>query len=249
MAATVKPIPGGDWSKDELGERRLYRRVASIIEARINSGEFPDGSKLPTERDLSAALGVSRTIVREALIALEIAGLIRIRMGAGVFVTSPRGRGDWAVAKVAAIDDAGPFEIIDARLGVEPEVAANAASRHTESHIRRLESAIGIMIEEHRANVPREEGDKQFHLVLAEASGNAVLTHLVAELWELNQDTLWEIFQEWVRQPRLRLVWIEDHKRILETVRQGDRRKARAAMRQHLRNVERSLKDSPIGNE
>lgn len=249
MALNLKPKPGRDWPKADLGERRLYRRVASIIEARINSGEFPDGSKLPTERDLSGALGVSRTIIREALIALEIAGLIRIRMGAGVFVTSPGGRDDWAVTKTAPIGDAGPFELIDARLGVEPEVAANAASRRTEAHLRRLEAAIGVMIEEHRANVPHEKGDKQFHLVLAEASGNAILTHLVAELWELSQNTLWEIFQEWVRQPRLRLTWIEDHKRILETVRLGDRRKARAAMRQHLRNVERSLKDVPIGNE
>ena len=238
-----------DLASVDLGERRLYRRVADVIEARIRSGEFPEGSRLPTERELSAALGVSRTVLREALIALEISGLIKIRMGSGVFVTAVKKPAGLPASDLSPIEDAGPFEIIDARMGVEPEVAANAASRRTPNHILRLEAAIEVLIEEHRNNAARQEGDKQFHLALADASGNAILAHLVSELWQLNQSVLWDIYREWVRQPRLRLLWIEDHQRILEAIRRGDRRKARAAMRQHLRNVEQSLKEVPIGTE
>ena len=247
MVSASKARAGSVWQGADLGERRLYRKVATLIEARIKSGEFVDGSKLPTERDLSASFGVSRAIIREALIALEIAGLVRIRMGSGVFVTSPKVIEE--DLDLTPIDEVGPFELTDARLNIEPEVAANAATRRTPEHIRQLEAAIEVMIEEHRTNAPHEKGDRQFHLILAEASGNTIVTHLVAELWKLNQNTLWEIFLEWVRQPRLRLVWIEDHRRIVDAVRRGDRRKARAEMRRHLQNIQEALKSVPIGTD
>ena len=68
---------------------RLYRQIAGQIVALIDSGEFSEGSRLPPERELAGLLGVSRTSVREAIIALEIAGRVEVRVGTGIFVTAP----------------------------------------------------------------------------------------------------------------------------------------------------------------
>ena len=69
---------------------RLYRMISRQIAEKIHAGEFPVGSRLPSERDLAAGLRVSRTTVREALIALELDGYVEIRIGAGVFVVDSR---------------------------------------------------------------------------------------------------------------------------------------------------------------
>ena len=70
--------------------RRLYRQIADQIRALIRSGEFAVGSRLPPERDLAKQLGVSRPSVREALIALEVEGLVDVRIGSGIYVSCPR---------------------------------------------------------------------------------------------------------------------------------------------------------------
>ena len=69
---------------------RLYRQIAGQIAALIDNGEFPAGSRLPAERELATLLGVSRTSVREAIISLEIAGRVEVRVGSGIFVAEPR---------------------------------------------------------------------------------------------------------------------------------------------------------------
>src|SRR5664279_116313 len=110
--------------------RRLYRQIADQIRTLIRSGEFPAGSRLPPERDLAKQLGVSRPSVREALIALEVEGLVEVRIGSGIYVLGPSRR--VAVPGAAANDGgseatAGPFELLRARYVVEGECAALAA--------------------------------------------------------------------------------------------------------------------------
>src|SRR4029079_10880546 len=79
--------------------RRLYRQIAAQLRALISAREYPVGSRLPPERDLSVQLGVSRPSVREALIALEVEGLIEVRMGSGIYVRAQDGD---AAARAAA---------------------------------------------------------------------------------------------------------------------------------------------------
>ncbi|MFL6716655.1 MAG: FadR/GntR family transcriptional regulator, partial [Burkholderiaceae bacterium] len=69
--------------------QRLYRQISNQLRELIVGGEFPLGSRLPSERDLSVQLGVSRPSLREALIALEVEGYIEVRMGSGIYVCEP----------------------------------------------------------------------------------------------------------------------------------------------------------------
>src|SRR5215207_10497264 len=105
---------------------RLYQRVAQEVGELIRRGEFPIGQRLPSERDLARQLGVSRPVVREAMIALEIAGLVDIKTGSGIYV---RNAVPESVQPVVIFDvGPSPFEVIAVRKMLEPEVAFAAAS-------------------------------------------------------------------------------------------------------------------------
>src|SRR3954452_273971 len=108
-----------------VASQRLYQQVAGQLGELIRQGEFRQGDRLPPERDLAKVLGVSRPTVREAMIALEIAGLVEVRVGAGTFIT------DRAAAANGAprFDSTGasPLQAIAARRMIEPPIAALAA--------------------------------------------------------------------------------------------------------------------------
>ena len=114
---------------------RLYRMIADQIASKIRTGEFQPGRRLPSERELADQLQVSRTSVREALIALELEGFVEVRVGTGVFVLDAReGSGSIDGKDTGSHqlrDDIGPFEMISVHLLVEPECAALAAKNAT----------------------------------------------------------------------------------------------------------------------
>src|SRR5690242_1061686 len=138
-----------------IATQRLYQQAAQQIRELIARGEFRPGDRLPPERDLARKLGISRPTVREAMVALEIAGLIEIRTGAGIFVSAaaPANGGAEARAATAASFDAGPspLELLAARRMIEGEIAAEAARLATDEHF----AAIGETIDEMKAELVR----------------------------------------------------------------------------------------------
>ncbi|RFQ16905.1 FadR family transcriptional regulator, partial [Pseudomonas sp. ATCC 13867] len=105
-----------------VDNKRLYRQIADQLRALIESGEFPPGSRLPAERDLAKQLGVSRASVREALIALEVIGLVDVRVGNGVIVCEPPMElVDAPVMELASRDQ---WREIDPELGIEVDFNA-----------------------------------------------------------------------------------------------------------------------------
>src|SRR5258708_3565842 len=154
-----------------LEPQRLYRQIADQIQELIRSGEFPPGSRLPPERTLAVQLGVSRPSLREAMIALEIAGAVTVQTGSGIYVRT----GLPSAASVpAAIPDSGPgpFELIGARRVIESQIAGLAAELARPTDIDRLSAAIAQMVEEDRQGAVDEEADRSFHIALAEATRN-----------------------------------------------------------------------------
>src|SRR6187200_2430011 len=121
-----------------VDNRRLYRQIADQIAALIDAGEYSSGQRLPPERDLARQLGVSRPSVREALIALEVEGLVEVRIGSGIYVrgAAPGGGSPGGPAEAAA----GPFELLRARYVIEAECAALAARSARAPQLRALES-------------------------------------------------------------------------------------------------------------
>src|SRR5471030_1053834 len=151
--------------------RRLYRQIADQISALIIDGEYTPGSRLPAERDLAKQLGVSRPSVREALIALEVEGLLDVRVGSGIYVTQPgeRRQGD------VLAGDSGPFEVIRARRLIEGECAALAAKSAGPAQVRAIREAHVNMVRESKRHHNPLDADREFHVRIAGASANSAL--------------------------------------------------------------------------
>jgi GntR family transcriptional regulator, transcriptional repressor for pyruvate dehydrogenase complex len=212
--------------------RRLYRQIADQLRALIAAGEFALGSRLPPERDLAAQLGVSRPSVREALIALEVEGLVEVRMGSGIYVTALEA----AAAARGAEAALGPFDIIRARQLIESELAALAARHRTATILKRLRAAVKLMEDDIARGVMPIRGDRDFHVALAEASDNAALVRVVTELFDERNNPLFEQLGRHFENARSWRQAVVEHRAVVRTVAAGDVAGARAAMRAHLGN-------------
>ena len=214
-----------------VGNTRLYRQIAEQLSALIASGEFAPGARLPAERELAASLGVSRASVREAIISLEIAGLIEVRVGTGIFVVATAGK------RVAEGDDGpGPFDLLSARSLIEGEIAALAAEKAKAADVVALNGAIERMQGHIDDFGVREDSDREFHLALASATGNGALELVVDGLWSQRAE-LWGRMQHHFHTPELAAQTLQDHRAIARAVAAHKPDAARAAMRRHLTRV------------
>ncbi|SHG64173.1 FadR/GntR family transcriptional regulator [Massilia sp. CF038] len=216
-------------------EPRLYRVVASRIQELIEQENIKPGERLPSERDLAAKLSVSRTSLREALIALELGGIIEVRGGSGVYV-SEQAAAESDVLEVGP----GPFEVLAARRMIEAEVAAIAAKMATDSAIDAILRAVLEMERDHDDRGANEMADRNFHLAIARATGNSALVGVVEYLWN-QRGTLWHKLKEHFQTEELRKQTLHDHRAILEAIASHDVAGARQAMRAHLERVTRTF--------
>jgi GntR family transcriptional regulator, transcriptional repressor for pyruvate dehydrogenase complex len=211
--------------------RRLYRQIADQIRTLVRSGEFPAGSRLPPERDLARQLGVSRPSVREALIALEVEGLVEVRIGSGIYVLNGSRASSGAEEIQAA---SGPFELLRARGVIEGECAALAAKSAKKSHVAAIEQALEVMQDEHRTGKQPLAGDRLFHLRIAEATGNGALVQVVRMLWEERTGPLYQQLEHHYDAPELWDAALTEHRAVLKAIAAHDQTGARSAMQRHL---------------
>jgi DNA-binding FadR family transcriptional regulator len=210
--------------------RRLYLQIADQLRGLIGSGAVAPGARLPAERDLAKQLKVSRPSLREALIALEIEGLLDVRVGSGIYVTQPHSRRNGA----ELADAHGPFEVMHARGLIEGECAALAAKNATAQQLRAIREAHARMVEEAKRNPNPLEADRAFHVRLAEAGGNSALVLVVQTLWDQRIGPLYRALERKLDAPALVAETLREHEAILAAVAKGDARAARAATRRHM---------------
>ena len=209
--------------------RRLYRQIADQIRNLIRAGEFTAGSRLPPERDLARQLGVSRPSVREALIALEVEGLVDVRIGSGIYVLAPGRNGNDEVQAAS-----GPFELLRARWVIEGECAALAAKSAKKSQIEAIEEALDLMQKEMTGEKQPLNADRLFHLRIAEATGNGALVQVVKMLWEERSGPLYKQLEHHYDSPQLWVSALAEHRAVLKPIAAHDSAAARTAMQRHL---------------
>lgn len=210
--------------------QRLYRQISSQLRALILAGEFPAGSRLPAERNLSVQLGVSRPSLREALIALEVQGYIEVRMGSGIYVCdAPPPRQEFDLSA-----EEGPLELINARALLEGEVAAVAARVGRKPQFDAIAEAIALMTAEAKAGSVPIEADQLFHIRVAEATGNGVLVGVVRRLFDLRLGPLFGQLHSHFDSIEVWEQAIAEHREILKALRSRKPELARAAMRKHM---------------
>jgi DNA-binding FadR family transcriptional regulator len=223
-----------------VAPQRLYRQIAEQLRQLMASGEFALGSRLPAERDLALQLGVSRPSVREALIALEVEGMIEVRTGSGIYVR--QNSAAKSTASAAELDDNtpanwGPLEVMSARILVEAEVAALAAANAQKGDLKAIKSGLQQMkLEAARDKVPRQ-GDEAFHEAIAQACGNSVLLDTVQRYWMARNGPLFERLGDYFEHPVSWQTAIAEHQEVMHAIEARDSSAARKAMQKHLKQA------------
>jgi DNA-binding FadR family transcriptional regulator len=223
----------------EQHELRPYRLVAKRIREFVLQSGIGPGERLPAERELAALLAVSRPTLREALIALELGGIVEVRSGSGIYLCA-------APQHAVAVPESGPgpFELLSARRLIEPELAAMAARMATDASIDTILAA-AVEMEQVQDYKPADKSrcelaDRNFHLAIARATGNSALVGVLEHLWNQRND-LWHTLEKLFETEELRKETLADHRRIVCAIAARDSAGARLAMRAHLERVTRTL--------
>jgi DNA-binding FadR family transcriptional regulator len=210
--------------------RRLYRQVADQLRALIDSGEYRVGSRLPTERDLAEQLKVSRPTVREALIALEVEGRVRIRVGSGIYVSEPAAH----ALSLPAAEIEGPFELLRAREFMEGAIAEQAARVATAADIARIDASVEAMATVQHPGEASMIHDRAFHVAIAGCLDNAVLVRVVGELFDQRLNPYFAKLAHYFENPESWNAALAEHRAIRDAIVARDADAARVAMREHL---------------
>ncbi|WP_207459046.1 FadR/GntR family transcriptional regulator [Azospirillum sp. SYSU D00513] len=221
---------------------RLADQLYGQILEQIVSGTLNEGDRLPTEKDLSQLFGVSRPVVREALMRLHADGLILSQQGAGTFVRRRPPRG--LVQFAAPSEIAGLLRCYEARIAIECEAAALAARRRTDEQLGRLRQLFESLRASVEAGEMDDKADYGFHRTIAEASHNHIFVELLDGLFPIVQvamRTALSITGQGSATRRSTIV--EEHERIYEAIAEGDPEAARMAMHHHIDQVRRRVTD------
>jgi len=210
---------------------RLYEQVVQQLITWSRTSGLGPGDRLPPERELAARLGVSRATLAQALVALEVTGVVSVRHGDGtVLLAEPR-----VEAVLAALrerrDDLG--EVIEARKALEVRLAALAARRRTDADLAAIENALAAMADDVEQGGRGVQGDERFHAAVTAAGHSPLLARLMDEIADLIRESRIESLSQQGRPSRS----LAGHRAIADAVRAGDPDAAAAAMLAHIELV------------
>jgi GntR family transcriptional regulator, transcriptional repressor for pyruvate dehydrogenase complex len=219
-------------------QRNLSREIAERIAEHIASAKLGPGTKLPTEQEMVSAMGVSRTVVREAVAALRADGLVVTRQGAGAFVAPDADRRPFRLALDGLPSIAKVLEIMELRASVEVEAAGLAASRGSIRARRRVAQALRAIDKALERGEAAIEEDFAFHRAIAAATGNPQFLHLLEYLGRFIIPR--QSIRVAAHRPEGQRAYLEtfqrEHAVICEAILAGYAEAARDAMRRHLGN-------------
>ena len=213
-----------------LRRGHLYEEIVERLRELIDLQRLQPGDRLMSERELAERLGVSRTSVRQALTALEVMGLVRVRHGGGVFLV----RTPDDVLPSLAGELANRYErlpaVIEVREAIETQTARLAARRRTEDDLEAMRDALTGMERAIGSGHDPAAGDAAFHTAIVRAARNPLLEHLWAEL----SDPIDQTRRASLARPGRPPSSLAAHRSILAEIAAGDEDGAATAMREHL---------------
>jgi GntR family transcriptional regulator, transcriptional repressor for pyruvate dehydrogenase complex len=207
----------------------LYERLVERLRTHVLQADA--GDRLPPERELAARLGVSRSSVRQAIVALQVRGLVEVRHGGGTFL-----RGDdldpAPSARILDLQRRLP-DILDAREALAVKLAELAAERRTDADLQAIHAALAVMADQVEQSTPGEAGDEAFQHCITAAAHSSVLAQMSADLAQDIGASRHESPSHAGRPPAS----LAQHRAVADAVRDGDAAAAADAMRVHLRSV------------
>ncbi|MGM0753890.1 MAG: FadR/GntR family transcriptional regulator [Bacillota bacterium] len=222
--------------------RKIYEEVAEVLIDMIKSGQLKSGDKLDSVQQLAENFQVGRSAVREALSALRAMGLVEMHQGEGTYVREFDSSMLSLPIYIAALmkkDDV--KQLLEVRRILEVGAVEAAASRRTDEQLKEIKTALDQM---HSASDEElgEEADFRFHMALAKASQNELLTGLMNNVSEMMVTTMRETRRLWLYSKKSTLDRLyQEHQNIYEAIEAKDGQKAQQLMLHHLHSVEEVL--------
>jgi GntR family transcriptional regulator, transcriptional repressor for pyruvate dehydrogenase complex len=214
-----------------LARPRLYEQVAEQILGWVRESGLRAGDRLPPERELATRLGVSRATVSQALVAMEVVGVVAVRHGDGTVLVESAGTSK--VVDALRRHARQLPEIIEAREALESKLAGLAAVRRTGQDLARIDEALETMAADIHSGGRGVEGDELFHAAVTVAGHSGLLERLMGEISDLVRETRIESLS----QPGRPAESLEGHRRIAAAIRDQDPAAAATAMREHVERV------------
>jgi DNA-binding FadR family transcriptional regulator len=210
--------------------------IATTLQKAILKGSYAYGERLPPERDLARHYGTSRSTVREALRRLEDLKLVTRRIGSGTYVSYHRTPDGHVMAYRTS-----PVELIEVRLGIEPQMARLAALHATIEDIGELEAAIDALERVGEDRDAFSNADERFHLRLAECSRNPLMIWLYRHINDIRGHAAWNRMKEMILTPERIRIYNEQHRRLFDAISHRDAESAANIVREHIEKARQDL--------
>ncbi|MES2757290.1 MAG: FadR/GntR family transcriptional regulator [Pseudomonadota bacterium] len=234
------PLPSAPPKK----HRNLAQGVVAYIADSIRDGALEPGDKLPTESEIMRILGVSRTVVREAISHMQAANMVETRHGIGTFVLEPPPPNTLGIDPNTVITMRDVLALLELRISLESEAAGLAALRRTDAQLQQLRGALDTFQASARSGGETVPSDLQFHLLVAQASGNRyfhdILSHLGTNIIPRSRLNSAKLAKDDPKVYMERV--INEHEDIYNAIARQDPEAARAAIRTHLSNSRERLR-------
>lgn len=231
---------------ERIQPEKLSQSVIRQIELLILRGILRPGERLPSERELSDRLGVSRPSLRDAVAELQARGLLKSRANAGIFVADVLGAAfSPALQRLFASHDEAVFDYLSFRRDMEGLAAERATRLGSDTDLEVIDSIFEKMKQAHTKRDPSDEArlDAEFHLAIIEASHNVVMLHMMRSMYDLLREGVFYNRKIMFRQRTTREALLEQHERINTALMARDGDAARTAVEDHLDFVQKALTD------
>lgn len=230
----------------KIQSEKLSHAVVRQIEQLILRGILRPGERLPSERELSDRLGVSRPSLRDAVADLQERGLLIARANAGIYVADVLGSAfSPALIQLFSTHDEAVFDYVSFRRDMEGLAADRAARMGSDTDLKVVDTIFAKMEAAHAKRDPTDEAnlDAQFHLSIIEASHNVVMLHIMRSMYDLLREGVFYNRQVMFKNRTTRDVLLDQHRAINTGLQARDPVAARAAVEAHLNYVSQSLTD------
>jgi len=226
-------------NKSDVAQHGLNKNdVFLLLRKGINEGDYQFGERLPAERTLAVRFGVARGTLREGLKELERSGLVERRQGSGTYVTFSSDD-----EFPALIENARPLELLDSRLALEPHICRKAVLNATDADFRRVEQMLQAMDKCTHDPVEFSRIDEDFHMLLAELSGNRLMQWMAKSMSGARSHSQWSRVRTITLNPTIIKRYNKQHRLIVEAIRGREPETAASHMKNHILTARESLQN------
>ena len=222
-----------------LEKRRYSEQIADLIQDKILRDHLEIGTSLPSEKDLSLEFQVSRSVIREALRMLEVSGLVKIKKGpsGGIFVSNGFHKPITnSLNNLITLGDVTIDHLFDVRLLIEPHIDMEAALNAKNEHVKKLKELIDDSSNHQDDPIHLKRNNLKFHLLVAKASGNPVLSLLLESVIELLVKTTLDFLDLSLERHFFRV-----HERIAQVIAQGESEEAERLVREDILDTKEKI--------